>query len=239
MPIASGVSWVDRFPTRADIGGCVSPFRENLEAFIAALKKAGAAVTINATLRPPERAYLMRSCWLIAHGKDPRTVEPMAGVDIDWVHRDGSGQPDLAKSRAVAQQMVKAYGIVAEPSLTSLHIKGLAVDMDISWSGAPEDRRQERNSAHDQQRTARRHQPSVGRHRAELWRDQGGIRHRPAALVEHRPLVPRLHYIATCSGRTPTAISRPVRRRRIGSHCIRRTTNGTLIWPPADGATAR
>ena len=32
--------------------------------------------------------------------------------------------------------MVKAYEIVAEPSLTSLHIKGLAVDMDISWSGS-------------------------------------------------------------------------------------------------------
>ena len=136
MPIASGVNWVEKFPTRADIGGCVSPFRENLEAFVAALKSANAAVTINATLRPPERAYLMRTCWLIAHGSDPRTVNPMAGVDIDWVHRDASGQPDLAKSRAVAQEMVKAYGIVAEPSLTSLHIKGLAVDMDISWAGS-------------------------------------------------------------------------------------------------------
>jgi len=136
MPIASGVNWVEKFPTRADIGGCVSPFRENLEAFVAALKSAGAAVTMNATLRPLERAYLMRTCWLIAHGNDPRTVDPMAGVDIDWVHRDGSGQPDLAKSRAVAQAMVNAYGIVAEPSLTSLHIKGLAVDMDISWAGS-------------------------------------------------------------------------------------------------------
>ena len=136
MPIASGVNWVDRFPTRADIGGCVSPFRENLEAFVAALKSAGAAVTINATLRPPERAYLMHGCWVIAHGKDPRTVDPMAGVDIDWVARDGNDQPDLAKSRLIAQEMVKAYGIVAEPSLTSLHIKGLAVDMDISWAGS-------------------------------------------------------------------------------------------------------
>ena len=49
MPIASGVNWVEKFPTRADIGGCVSPFRENLEAFVAALKSANAAVTINAT----------------------------------------------------------------------------------------------------------------------------------------------------------------------------------------------
>jgi hypothetical protein len=60
----------------------------------------------------------------------------MAGVDIDWVARDGNDQPDLAKSRLIAQEMVKAYGIVAEPSLTSLHIKGLAVDMDISWAGS-------------------------------------------------------------------------------------------------------
>ena len=137
MSIASGVDWVAKFPTRADTAGCVSPFRERLEAFIAALKASGATVQINATLRPPERAYLMHTCWEIAQGNITATeAPPRAGVDIDWVARDASGNPDLARSRSIAQQMVKAYQIAFEPSLTSLHITGLAADMDIAWAGS-------------------------------------------------------------------------------------------------------
>jgi hypothetical protein len=136
MPIASGVNWIAKFPTRADAAACVSPFREKLEAFLAALTAAGATVRINATLRPPQRAYLMQTCWDIAHGADPTTVKLRPDVDIDWVVRDANGNPDIAASRAVAQEMVNAYGIVARPSLTSLHITGEAVDMDISWAGS-------------------------------------------------------------------------------------------------------
>ena len=137
MTIASGPSWVAQFPTRRDTAACVSPFREKLEAFLAALKAAGATVTINATLRPPERAYLMQTAWDIAHGTvDPTAVKPEPGIDIDWVARDAAGQPDIAASRDRARRMVEAYEIVARPSLTSLHIKGLAVDMDISWLGS-------------------------------------------------------------------------------------------------------
>jgi hypothetical protein len=135
MPIASGSNWVAKFPTQRDTASCVSPFRERLEAFIAALHAAGATVTINATLRPPERAYLMRTAWDIAHGVDPRDVQPRAGVDIDWVARDANGDPDLDRSRELAEQMVAAYEIAFQPSLVSLHITGQAVDMDISWAG--------------------------------------------------------------------------------------------------------
>jgi len=137
MPIASGVSWIAKFPTRADTASCISPFRERLEAFLAALKAAGATVTINATLRPPERAYLMQTCWDIAQGTlSPTDVKPRPGIDIDWVARDANGNPDLDTSREIARQMVRAYAIQVRPSLTSLHITGEAVDMDISWSGA-------------------------------------------------------------------------------------------------------
>jgi hypothetical protein len=136
MPIASGSDWVAKFPTKADAASCVSPFRERLEAFIAALKVAGATVSINATLRPPERAYLMRTAWDIAHGDvDPTDAQPMAGVDIDWVARNPDGTPDLEQSQDNAQAMVDGYEIAFQPSLTSLHITGQAVDMDISWTG--------------------------------------------------------------------------------------------------------
>ncbi len=136
MPIAAGLSWIAKFPTRKDTAACISPFRENLEAFLAALHAAHATVTISATLRPRERAYLMQGAWDIAHGKDPTTVPPMAGVDIDWAVRDGAGTPDLDAARKIAQGMVKAYAIKVRPVLNSLHITGEAVDMDITWNGS-------------------------------------------------------------------------------------------------------
>lgn len=137
MPIAAGVGWVAQFPTRRDTASCTPAFRQKLDAFLAALNKAGAQVRLNATLRPPERAYLMQTAWDIAHGTvDPTTAPSMPGVDIDWVVRNAAGQPDIGASRAVAQEMVKKYEIVARPSRTSLHITGEAVDMDISWNGA-------------------------------------------------------------------------------------------------------
>ena len=157
MPIASGVDWIAKFPTRADTAACVSPFRERLEAFLAALKASGATVQINATLRPPERAYLMHTCWEIAQGNiEPNGREPRAGVDIDWIARDASGNPDLNKSRAIAQQMVKAYQIAFEPSLTSLHITG----RPSTWTS----RGRASLQIADKSGPRARSQPAAGRH---------------------------------------------------------------------------
>jgi len=115
----------------------VEPFRSNAKRFIAALRAAHATVTINDTLRPAERAYLMHFSFEIAReGRDPSTVPPQPGVDIQWVHPDAAGRMDLAASRAAAKDMVDAYGIVFKPVLQSRHIQGLAVDMDISWSNS-------------------------------------------------------------------------------------------------------
>src|SRR6266404_3526539 len=96
----SGIVWVDRFPTSKSTDTLVDDFRQKCDAFLAALGDAGAAITINATLRPPERAYLMHWSFVLNAGEvEPTDVPAQAGVEIDWVHRKPNGSPDLAASR--------------------------------------------------------------------------------------------------------------------------------------------
>ena len=134
----SGSAWVARFPTSSSVADCAEPFRANLTAFVAALRAAGAVVNVAATLRPPQRAYLMHWCWSIVKAKaDPRTVPAFDGVPIAWVHQDAQGDFDFAASIAGAQAMVAAYGMQnlnVAPALSSKHITGTAVDMAISWT---------------------------------------------------------------------------------------------------------
>src|SRR6266403_560989 len=131
----SGTQWVNQFQTSTSVDTLVQPFRGNVNRFIAALKAGGAQVSISATLRPPERAYLMHYSYRIANqGLDPQTVPAKAGVDIDWVHRNQNGTVNLAASRLAAQQMVQAYGIAYAPVLVSRHEEGKAIDMTISWT---------------------------------------------------------------------------------------------------------
>jgi len=130
----SGAAWVAKFPTGTTTADLVDPFKTKAIAFIAALRAAGATVTISATLRPPERAYLMHWSFRIAkQGYDPATVPAMTGVDIEWVHRDAKKQVDRAASKAAALAMVNGYGIVYRPALRSRHTEGNAIDMNISW----------------------------------------------------------------------------------------------------------
>lgn len=136
MPMLSGPGWVQQFPTSVDPDDCVEPFRTNLKDFLAALAAASAVVHISATYRPPERAALMHYAWKIANNiLAPQDVPLIAGVDIDWVHRDDTGDPDIPKSRSMASQMVHAYDIVRQPALVSRHTQRNAVDMDIRWNG--------------------------------------------------------------------------------------------------------
>lgn len=133
----SGIQWIARFPTSRSTESLAADFRPRCEAFLKALRDAGASVTINATLRPPERAYLMHFSFLINAGEiRPQDVPPKDGVNIDWVHKRQNGAPDLAASIAAAAAMVDRYGIAHRPSLSSLHILGQAIDMNVSWSGA-------------------------------------------------------------------------------------------------------
>ena len=126
----SGPQWVARFPTSRSVFDTKPPFLDRLSKFHQALVGAGASVSISATLRPPERAYLMHFSSKIARGQiNPQQVPPMAGVAIQWFHGN------LAASRSAAQQMVTAYGIAFPPALNSRHTQGLAIDMTITWAG--------------------------------------------------------------------------------------------------------
>jgi hypothetical protein len=130
----SGGQWISQFPTSSSIEDLTDPFRSNARRFVAALRQAHASVVISDTLRRPERAYLMHFAFAIAReALDPNAVPAMSGVDIQWLHLNAQGQPDLAASRSAAEQMVQGYGIVFKPALTSRHTEGKAIDMTITW----------------------------------------------------------------------------------------------------------
>ena len=142
----SGPIWVERFPTSTDVEDLEPRFRDCVQRFLVALHDAGAEVTITATRRPRERAYLMHYAWNIARRRiAPAQVpafEPIMSdgprIDIDWLHVDRRGRPSHPRSCAAARQMVHGYDIVdlgVPPSLSSLHIDGLAIDMVIAWEG--------------------------------------------------------------------------------------------------------
>lgn len=131
----SGLSWVSKFPTSTSVDDLSEPFRSKATKFIAALKAAGVNVTVNATKRPKERAFLMHWSFRIAReGYDPEKVPTMSGVDIDWVHRDDKGKKNLPVSRTNAEQMVDGYDIAYRPALASHHVAGKAIDMETTWS---------------------------------------------------------------------------------------------------------
>jgi hypothetical protein len=101
---------------------------------------------VNNTFRPAQRAYLMHYCWLISRSKiDPADVpayQPIGDqrdpVDIDWVHRDAKGNPDIAASWRASLEMVNGFnmaGLRVAPALDSNHVRRQAIDMDISWHG--------------------------------------------------------------------------------------------------------
>jgi len=134
--LPSGASWVSQFPASKSTADLTPEFGAGVDRFLGALRGAGADVDVATTLRPAERAYLMHYAWKIGKdGLDPETVPKMAGVDIDWVHRKPDGSVDPAASRAAASAMNAGYGSVHEPSLTSRHGEGRAIDMAIRWTG--------------------------------------------------------------------------------------------------------
>lgn len=137
MAEPSGPRWCERFPTSRSLEELAEPFRTGCQRFIAALREAGATVSITATVRPRERAYLMHWAWQIARNQmDPREVPVMPGVDIAWVHMDAAGVPDLVASRGAARTMVERYSTVTLPALESRHTQRRAIDMSIRWAGA-------------------------------------------------------------------------------------------------------
>ena len=146
MPF-SGTSWVQLFPTSKSLASLDPVFRQRVTNFLDALTTAGAHVTITATRRPRQRAYLMHYSWCIWKHWNGTTASsvpafmPEAGeapIDIQWVHKTPSGAPDNNASVQAAFAMAGAYeitGLHVPPALNSNHIQGKALDMVISWHG--------------------------------------------------------------------------------------------------------
>jgi hypothetical protein len=131
------VSWANTNAKNSDKLDDLEPdFRKKVEAFIQALKNAGAKVTINATRRSAKRAYLFHWCWKIGLKKaKPSEATAMPGVPIQWDHGN------LEKSIEGAKEMIRGFGLAVPPkstvapALRSNHIAGKAIDIDIQWTG--------------------------------------------------------------------------------------------------------
>lgn len=130
----SGAVWwranEGHYPNSDKVSDLASSFQSSVKAFIAALKAAGASVDVSSTLRNADRAWLMHYSWQVSRGKvKPDRVPANGKVDIVWDHGDDK------TSQAAAKAMVDLFRLRFEPSLTSRHIEGKAIDMDISWKG--------------------------------------------------------------------------------------------------------
>lgn len=130
----SGAAWWHanqaQFGNSHKTADLVPGFREDVEAFIAAMRAGGANIQISSTRRNKVRAYLMHFSWRIAKGEISAGAVPAEpGCQIIWDHGNA------AKSRTAAQEMKDLFNIAFKPSLTSNHIAGKAIDMTISWNG--------------------------------------------------------------------------------------------------------
>lgn len=130
----SGAIWFTanqaRYPNSNSLDDLDPDFRVKAQAFIAALKAAGASVQVSATRRNRTRAWLMHFCCLVA--KNPGSAATIArnpDCDIIWDHKDA------AATRRGAQEMMQCFDIAFPAALKSRHIDGKAVDMTIVWQG--------------------------------------------------------------------------------------------------------
>ena len=123
----SGADWVEKFPGSKSVDDLAPVFKESVTSFLAAVKAAGGRVSIAATYRPPERAYMMHYAWDISTGKiRADRVPAMAGVNIEWDH--GTTQ----KSKNAASAMVSGFGMQHRGALASRHTERKAIDMNIT-----------------------------------------------------------------------------------------------------------
>lgn len=133
--IKSGAEWRamagDRgWQNSTDIADLDPSWGSKLSTFVDGLRENGASVTINAGLRHPKRACLMHYAWKVSHGQcspaEANSACAAQGINIDWDH----GTPEASQAAAAALRDV--FGLVACASLTSNHISGRAVDMNIT-----------------------------------------------------------------------------------------------------------
>lgn len=130
----SGAKWwranQSSYPNSRDVADLEAGFGADLQRFINSLTTAGAKVRVTSTRRNATRAHLMHYSWKVAHGDIAASEVPKrAGLNIEWDH----GNEEV--SQAAAREMVDLFGMVHIAALRSNHIRGLAVDMNISWRG--------------------------------------------------------------------------------------------------------
>ena len=127
----AGAQWCARFPSSTSLDDLTPEFGDKVRAFLSALSRAGARVSIADTWRPPQRAYLMHWCCMVGgSGQDPHAVPPMPGVTIDW-----SCGGSIAGARDAARAMMADYAIQFPAALESRHTQRRAIDMTIGWTG--------------------------------------------------------------------------------------------------------
>lgn len=126
MGIADTSGWINSI----EFSALDASWGPRAEAFVTGLRAAGAQVHIAAGLRHPNRACLMHYAWGVAHAKytpaQANTACRERGIDIEWDHGN------VSASRAAAQELVTTFGLVRQASLTSNHLRGLAIDIVIS-----------------------------------------------------------------------------------------------------------
>ena len=130
----SGAHWTKQFPGSNKVDALIEPFKKNVTSFMGMLRSNKADISVAATYRPPERAWLMHWAWFIAKGKISYskigTIANPYKIDIVWDHGDKKS------TLKAAQAMVAAYKMKHQAALTSQHTARKAIDMNIS--GLPE-----------------------------------------------------------------------------------------------------
>lgn len=105
-------------------------FGGNARTFVEGLRSNGVKVDITAGLRHKKRAYLMHYAWHVSKGSKSASEANRAcraeGIEIEWDHGD------TKKTQAAAAALVRGFGLVHAASLTSNHMSGEAIDMQIS-----------------------------------------------------------------------------------------------------------
>jgi hypothetical protein len=131
----SGAEWLEIANTcgwtnSTDFSALDPSWGPRAQAFVEGLRAAGAQVHVTAGLRHPNRAFLMHYAWGVAQGQYTPSQANEAcrgcGINIEWDH----GATEA--TRAAAQALVDAFGLVHQASIKSNHISGLAIDMEIS-----------------------------------------------------------------------------------------------------------
>jgi len=113
-----------------DIAELESSFGADLTAFLDVLAANNITYQLESGYRPPQRSYLFHYCVKVAKGKiTPSKVPAMDGVDIVWDHGN------LGASKAGAQAVADAFGLVGVAAHPSNHNAGTAVDMKLDFSG--------------------------------------------------------------------------------------------------------